>query len=140
MTTPTLPPIPFYAKRTTGDREVTYTWRNDVMDKTYHQANDAGEQLVLTISHDPKRKQYEATLAVRWWQPTTATGFKVTVWSPFDRVNFPSGTVLITPVARYGDKSFAQFEKDALRIVGIADTESVVGQLLNRLQSYTTNQ
>lgn len=127
----------YIAKRTTSDREVKYTWRNDVMDKTYHEANDAGEELVLTISHNAKRKQYEADLAVRWWQPTTATGFKVTVWSPFDRVNFPSATVLVTPVARYGDKSFAQFEKDALNtLIDAVDDESVVAQLLNRTQSY----
>jgi hypothetical protein len=127
--------IPQAVKRV-SDREVTYTWRNETLDKTYHEANDAGEQIALTISHNAKRKQYEATLSVSWWQPTTATGFRITIWAPFDHVTYPSASVLITPVARYGDKSFAQFEKDALAVLGVVDTESAVGQLLNRIQSY----
>lgn len=126
--------IAWLAKRTTSDREVKYTWRNDVLDKTYHEPNDAGEQLVLRLSHDSKRKHYIANLSAEWWQP--ATGFTVTLWSPFDRENYPSGCVLITPVARYSDKSFTKFEKDVLDILTIADSESVVGNLLNRIHSY----
>ena len=128
------------AKRTRRERTIEYTWRNPVLDKTYHEANDAGEQVVLRLSHDSNRKQYVAHLSVSWWQPTTSTGFTVTLWAPFDSVNYPSGCVLVTPVARYGDKSFAKFESEALEALNIADSDSVVGNLVKRIQSYNIYQ
>jgi hypothetical protein len=125
-------------------RETTYTWRNEVLDKNYHEANDAGEQVTLTITHDPKRKQYEAIVRVSWWQPTTSTGFLVTLWAPFDNVTYPSGCVNITPVARYGDKSFAQFENETWDIlhalIAHEDDNSVVANIISRIKSYTINQ
>lgn len=132
----TIANLVYIAKRTTSERTVKYRWRNEVLDKTYHEANDSGEQLVLTIRHDAKRKQYVADLHVEWWQPTTATGFNVTTWSPFDHVNYPSASVLTTPVARYSDKSFTKFEEEALFIFGVADDDSAVGNLRNRTTSY----
>lgn len=125
------------AKVSYGDRKVTYTWANPVMDKTYHEPNDSGEQVELSLRHDPKRKQYTATISVSWWQPTTATGFKVTIYSPFDP-KFPASQFHKVPVARYSDKSFEQFQNDTLAILASIDLDgdSVVADLLNRVLSY----
>lgn len=123
------------AKRTTGDRSVKYTWRNPVMDKTYHEPNDAGEQVELEFSHDPKRKQYTASIRLVWWQPTTATGFTVTIFTVFDHVNFPASMFHKSPVARYSDKSFAQFEVETLASIDL-NADTVVANLLNRAFTY----
>ena len=116
---------------TTRDRRVKYVWRNPVMDKHYNEDNDAGEQVELEFSHDPKRKQYTASIRLVWWQPTTATGFNVTMFTIFDQVNFPSGQFREASVARYSDKSFAEFQHATLASLDLTD-DSLVSRLLNR--------
>lgn len=116
---------------TTRDRSVKYVWRNPVLTKHYNEDNDSGEQVELEFSHDPKRKQYTASVRLIWWQPTTATGFSVTVFTIFDHVNFPAGQFHKAPVARYGDKSFAEFQHETLANLDLTD-DSLVARLLNK--------
>lgn len=123
------------AKRKTGDRSVLYTWRNSVMNQCYHEPNDAGEQVELHIWHDTKRKRYMAALNLAWWQPRTDTGFSVTLRFPFEH---PSVQVNSAPVARFSEKSFAQFESDTLATLATTDllNGGTVADLLNKALSY----
>lgn len=123
------------ATRRTGERSVLYTWRNPVMDKCYHEPNDAGEEVELHIWHDTKRKRYIAALNLAWWQPRTDTGFSITLRFPFEH---PSVSILTTPVARFSEKSFAQFETDALAALSAVDLHhgGTAADLLNKALSY----
>lgn len=122
------------ATRTECDRSVKYTWKNSVLNKEYHEPNDAGEQVELEFSHDPKRKQYTATIRLVWWQPSS-NGFTVTMFTVFDHVNFPASQFHNSPVARYGDKSFAEFQHETLKVLDLTDG-SLVSELLNKASTF----
>jgi hypothetical protein len=133
MTTATALPK---ALRQERDREVTYVWRSPKIDiKQDHSADLWGEQIELEFDHNAKRKQYEATIRRVLWQPSDT--FTITSFMMFDRENYPSVCFATKPVGRYGDKSFAEFEKQILDELDdhLASTP-ILRELLSRTLAY----
>jgi hypothetical protein len=125
------------AKVQYGYRKVTYVWQNPVLDKDWD-GTPAGEQVELDFAHDPKRKQYTATIRLVWWQPNDR-GFTVTMYAPFDNVTYPvSRFHNQVGVARYSEKSFEQFQKETLSLLADLDlnSETVLAQLVNKVHSF----
>jgi len=123
------------ATRREGDRKVTYTWRNPVMNKQYHEPNDAGEQIELRFAHDKNRRQYTATLSKKWWQ--VSAGPIVTLFAIGDHENFPSVVIHAESVARYSDRSFAQFERQIVALLDdyMSEEECTVSELLKAVDA-----
>ena len=121
------------ATRREGDRKVTYTWRNPVMDKQYHEPNDAGEQIELRFAHDPQRKQYTATMRIVWWQ--VSAGHIVTMFAIGDHKNYPSVRFHNELCARYSDKAFAKFEAETIALLNDlpTDTGTPLAGMLQRI-------
>jgi hypothetical protein len=118
-------------------RQVTYVWQNPVLDKDWD-GTPAGEQVELCFAHDPKRKQYTATIRLVWWQPNDR-GFTVTMYAPFDGVTYPSSRFHNEPVARYGEKSFENFQFETLALIAdldLATSETVLSRLLKKVLSF----
>lgn len=124
------------AKRRERDREVTYIWQSPKVDITQDHSGDLwGEQIELEFDHNPKRKQYEATIRRVLWQPSA--GFTVTSFTLFDRVNYPSLVFATKAVGRYGDKSFAEFEAQVLATLDHhLATTPLLQDLLSRTLTY----
>lgn len=124
------------AKRRERDREVTYIWQSPKVDITQDHSGDLwGEQIELEFDHNPKRKQYEATIRRVLWQPSA--GFTVTSFTLFDRVNYPSLVFATKAVGRYGDKSFAEFEAQVLATLDHhLATTPLLQDLLSRTLAY----
>lgn len=124
------------AKRRERDREVTYIWQSPKVDiKQDHSGDLWGEQIELEFDHNPKRKQYEATIRRVLWQPSA--GFTVTSFTLFDRVNYPSLVFATKAVGRYGDKSFAEFEAQVLATLDHhLATTPLLQDLLSRTLTY----
>lgn len=111
------------AMRREGDREVILTWRSpELIEKLPHTGEAVGVQIDLDIDHDPKRKQYRAVIRKAHYSPDPR--FFVTHWSPFDR-NYWSVTVATQPVARFGAKSFAEFEQSVIASLDNTMSETV---------------
>ena len=92
------------------DREVTYRWRSPKVDIAHDNGDDLwGEQIELAFRHDAKRKQYEATIRLVHWQPHAT--MTVTSFTVFDFATYPASKFATQAVGRYGDKSFAEFER-----------------------------
>jgi hypothetical protein len=121
-----------------GDRSVKYVWRSPVLDQRYSGTNSmAGEQVELEFTHDPKRKQYIATMRLLWWQP--AAGFTVTIWEPFNVQQFPSTRFHNqVGVARFSEKSFSQFQTETLELIRdlVPTRESLLLVLIKKAQSF----
>jgi hypothetical protein len=133
MTTATALPK---AKRRERDREITYIWQSPNLDITQDHSGDLwGEQIELEFDHNAKRKQYEATIRRVLWQPSDT--FTITSFMMFDRENYPSVCFATKPVGRYGDKSFAEFEKQILDELDdhLASTP-ILRELLSRTLTY----
>jgi hypothetical protein len=124
------------AKRYERDRKVTYTWKSqDLSIQRMGEQDLWAEQIELEFSHNAKRKQYEATIRRVVWQPS-ASGFMVTSFELFSP-EYPSCTFTTQTVGRYGEKSFAEFERSVLADI---DTHSantpILGELLSRTLQY----
>ena len=133
MTTATALPK---ALRQERDREVTYVWRSPKIDiKQDHSGDLWGEQIELEFDHNAKRKQYEATVRRVLWKPCDT--FTITSFTVFDYANYPSVCFATKPVGRYGDKSFAEFEKQILDELDdhLASTP-ILRELLSRTLAY----
>jgi len=118
-------------------REVKFIWQSPNIDIMVDNGSALwGEQIELEFSHDPKRKRYEATMRRLLWQPKD--GWSVTMFTLFDRENYPSVCFHSEVVARYGDKSFAKFEADTLSLLADLDmtTDTTLVRLLNKVSAY----
>lgn len=119
------------ATRRGRNRSVKYIWQNPNVDiQVSGDSKLWGEQIELEFSHNASRKRYEATMRRVLWQPSE--NFTVTMFTMFDRENYPSICFHSEAVARYGDKSFARFEADTLFLLerGLS-TDTTVERLLN---------
>ena len=124
------------AKRREREREVKYIWQSPKVDIVQDHSGDLwGEHIELEFSHNAKRKQYEATIRRMLWQP--CDNFTITAFTVFDRVNYPSVCFATKPVGRYGDKSFAEFEKQVLdELDDHLATTPILQDLLSRTLTY----
>jgi hypothetical protein len=125
------------ATRKQKDRQVKFIWQSPTVDITVDNGSEPwGEQIELELSHDPKRKRYEATIRRLLWQPKN--GWSVTMFTLYDRENYPSVCFHSEVVARYGDKSFAKFETDTLSLLADLDmnTDTTLVRLLNKVSAY----
>jgi len=124
------------ALRKERDREVTYIWRSPNIDiKQDHSGDLWGEQIELEFDHNAKRKQYEATVRRVLWQPSDT--FTITAFTVFDRANYPSVCFATKPVGRYGDKSFAEFEKQIMdKLDDYLASTPILRELLSRTLTY----
>ena len=122
-----------------GNREVSYTWKNPLLDKDWD-GTPAGEQVTIDFRHDSDRKQYTATIRLVWWQPNER-GFTVTMFAPFDNVNFPASRFHNeVGVARYSEKAFTQFQADTLSLIADFDpttSDTTLAQLLRKIDSFS---
>lgn len=119
------------ATRRGRNRSVKYTWQNPNVDiQVSGDSRLWGEQIELEFSHNASRKRYEAIIRRVLWQPSE--NFTVTMFTMFDRENYPSVCFHSEAVARYGDKSFARFEAETLFLLerGLS-TDPTVERLLN---------
>jgi hypothetical protein len=119
-------------------REVEFIWQSPTIDIIVDNGSAPwGEQIELELSHSPKRKRYEATIRRVLWQPSDR-GFTVTMFTLFDRENYPSVCFHSEVVARYGDKSFAKFEADTLSLLADLDmsNDTTLVRLLNKVSAY----
>jgi hypothetical protein len=124
------------AERRERDREVKYIWKSPKLDIQQDHSGDLwGEQIEIEFDHNPKRKQYEATIRRLLWQPSDK--FTITSFQLFDRVNYPSQVFHTKPVGRYSDKSFAEFEDFTIRNLDswLANND-LVRDLLSRTLTY----
>lgn len=124
------------AKRRERERQIKYIWQSPNLDITQDHSGDLwGEQIELEFDHNPKRKQYEATIRRLLWQPSDT--FTITSFQLFDRVNYPSLVFATKAVGRYGDKSFAEFEAQVLATLDdhLASTP-LLQDLLSRTLTY----
>jgi hypothetical protein len=118
-------------------REVKFIWQSPTIDIMVDNGSEPwGEQIELEFSHDPKRKRYEATMRRLLWQPKD--GWSVTMFTLYDRENYPSVCFHSEVVARYGDKSFAKFEADTLSLLADLDmtTDTTLVRLLTKVSAY----
>jgi hypothetical protein len=124
------------AKRREREREVKYIWQSPNLDIQQDHSGDLwGEQIEIEFDHNPKRKQYEATIRRLLWQPSDT--FTITSFMVFDRVNYPSVVFHTKPVGRYGDKSFAEFEAFTIRnLDSWVANHDLVRDLLTRTLAY----
>jgi hypothetical protein len=106
------------AKRRERDREVTHRWQSSKVDIPHDNNGDDlwGEQIELAFRHDAKRKQYEASIRLVHWQPHAT--MTVTSFTVFDFATYPATKFATQAVGRYGDKSFAEFERTVLASLG----------------------
>lgn len=119
------------ATRRGRNRSVKYIWQNPNVDiQVSGDSKLWGEQIELEFNHNASRKRYEATMRRVLWQPSE--NFTVTMFTMFDRENYPSVCFHSEAVARYGEKSFARFEADTLFLLerGLS-TDPTVERLLN---------
>jgi len=119
------------ATRRGRNRSVKFIWQNPNVDiQVSGDSKLWGEQIELEFSHNASRKRYEATMRRVLWQPSD--NFTVTMFTMFDRENYPSVCFHSEAVARYGDKSFARFEAETLFLLerGLS-TDTTVERLLN---------
>ncbi len=125
------------------DREVTYRWRSPKVDIAHDNGDDLwGEQIELAFRHDAKRKQYEATIRLVHWQPHAT--MTVTSFTIFDFITYPASKFATQAVGRYGDKSFAEFERVVLASLDEYDDygypahdDGVLTDLLARASAFT---
>lgn len=133
MTTETALPK---ALRQEGERVIKYVWKSPNLDiRQDHSGDMWGEQIELEFDHNARRKQYEATVRRLLWQPHD--NFTITSFDLFNRANYPSVCFATKSVGRYGDKSFAEFEKQILD--GLDDylaTIPILRDLLSRTLTY----
>jgi hypothetical protein len=124
------------AKRREREREVKYIWQSPKVDILQEHSGDLwGEQIELEFDHNAKRKQYEATIRRVLWQP--CDNFTITAFTVFDFANYPSVCFATKPVGRYGDKSFAEFEKQVLdELDDHLATTPILRDLLSRTLTY----
>ena len=124
------------AKRCEREREVKYVWQSPKVDITQDHSGDLwGEQIELEFDYNQKRKQYEATVRRMLWQP--CANFTVTSFTVFDFANYPSIVFATKTVGRYGDKSFAEFEREILAsLQAHADSTPILQDLLGRTTNY----
>jgi hypothetical protein len=124
------------AKRCEREREVKYVWQSPKVDITQDHSGDLwGEQIELEFDYNQKRKQYEATVRRVLWQP--CANFTVTSFTVFDFANYPSIVFATKTVGRYGDKSFAEFEREILAsLQAHADSTPILQDLLGRTTNY----
>lgn len=124
------------AKRCEREREVKYIWQSPKVDITQDHSGDLwGEQIELEFDYNQKRKQYEATVRRVLWQP--CANFTVTSFTVFDFANYPSIVFATKTVGRYGDKSFAEFEREILAsLQAHADSTPILQDLLGRTTNY----
>lgn len=124
------------AKRREREREVKYIWQSPKVDITQDHSGDLwGEQIELEFDYNQKRKQYEATVRRVLWQP--CANFTVTSFTVFDFANYPSIVFATKTVGRYGDKSFAEFEREILAsLQAHADSTPILQDLLGRTTNY----
>ena len=124
------------AKRHEREREVKYIWQSPKVDITQDHSGDLwGEQIELEFDYNQKRKQYEATVRRVLWQP--CANFTVTSFTVFDFANYPSIVFATKTVGRYGDKSFAEFEREILAsLQAHADSTPILQDLLGRTTNY----
>lgn len=124
------------AKRCEREREVKYIWQSPKVDITQDHSGDLwGEQIELEFDYNQKRKQYEATVRRVLWQP--CANFTVTSFTVFDFANYPSIVFATKTVGRYGDKSFAEFEREILAsLQAHADSAPILQDLLGRTTNY----
>ena len=125
------------ATRHEKDRKVEFIWKSPTIDIIVDSGCAPwGEQIELELSHNPKRKSYEAVIRRLLWQPKD--GWSVTMFTLFDRENYPSVCFHSEVVARYGDKSFAKFEADTLSLLADLDmtTDTTLVRLLTKASAY----
>jgi hypothetical protein len=125
------------ATRKQKAREVKFIWQSPTIDIMVDNGSEPwGEQIELEFSHDPKRKRYEAVMRRLLWQPKD--GWSVTMFTLYDRENYPSVCFHSEVVARYGDKSFAKFEADTLSLLADLDmsNDTTLVRLLNKVSAY----
>ena len=91
-----------------------------------------GERLEISFAHDAKRKRYTATARIVHYF-YSGTGMLCTMYGLFDS-KFPAVMFHDEPCARYGDKSFAKFEAEAIALVNdLDDADTPLARMLARL-------
>lgn len=124
------------ATRKVRDREVTYIWKSlDLSTVRMGETDLWGEMIQLSFTHNPKRKQYEATIRRVLWQPSG----NMEVWSfeVFNRTEYPAVTFATLATNRYSDKAFADFERAILGNIETLEAENeVLADLLARTLTY----
>lgn len=134
MTTATNTELLAQATRRERDRRVTYRWQSSKVDIPHDNSGDLwGEQIELEFSHDAKRKQYDASIRLVHWQPHAT--MTVTSFTIFDFATYPASKFATQAVARYGDKSFAEFERVVLASLD-GHTDGILANLLTRASAF----
>ena len=121
------------ANRRDRDRHVTYSWNSPTMDIRHGgDTTPYGERLEISFAHDAKRKRYTATARIVHYF-YSGTGMLCTMYGLFDS-KFPAVMFHDEPCARYGDKSFAKFEAEAIALVNdLDDADTPLARMLARL-------
>lgn len=124
------------AKHTSRERTSTFIWKSERLDINIDEYSKGwGEQIELQFSHNPGRKQYEASIRRVLWQPSD--NFSVTMFQLFDRENYPSVVFKTTPAARYSKNNLALFEGQTLSALGsLAEQNETLKGLLARAQMH----
>ena len=120
------------ANRRDRDRNVTYSWNSPTMDIRHGgDTTPYGERLEISFAHDAKRKRYTATARIVHYF-YSGTGMLCTMYGLFDS-KFPAVMFHDEPCARYGDKSFAKFEAEAIALVNdLDDADTPLARMLAR--------
>ena len=121
------------ANRRDRDRNVTYSWNSPTMDIRHGgDTTPYGERLEISFAHDAKRKRYTATARIVHYF-YSGTGMLCTMYGLFDS-KFHAVMFHDEHCARYGDKSFAKFEAEAIALVNdLDDADTHLARMLARL-------
>lgn len=123
------------ATRSEKDRRVVYKWRSAMTMDLDNDGRPWGDQITLSFSHDSLRKEYYAV--VSYCQYQVRDGFACERFGLLDQENYPRIQLAKKSVARYGAKSFGEFE--TLVVNGLdkfAECHDTVGMLLTRASGY----
>ena len=116
----------------TEERDIKLSWRsrsND-LERLAHTGEPVGVAVFLTITHDKKRKQYDARLA-KWHTTKTENGVGALIMSPLDRNNYPSTTIATEPATRYSAVKMSKFAEQVLaNLAKTAETNTTAAMLL----------
>lgn len=125
-----------HAKTTHRDRKVTFSFDGPAVEKEEFETEDWHQRINVTVSHNPKKKCYEAY--VRWCKAAERNGYTME-----QHAIFTDPLVLLMqsePVGRYNENKFnafvAQVQIECNRLVD-ESVDTVAGTMLRHAQAWS---